>query len=423
MPSSGNIPAYRPSSSAAVRAYRAESSSTVRARTAPPERVRSLDVFRGLTIAAMILVTDPGTYSYTYHQLRHAAWDGATATDMIFPSFLFIVGMAITLSLPTRLQREGDRAALIWHVLGRSVLLIVVGLIVNGFPDYVWQTLRLPGILQRIGLCYMVAGTLYAFLLPQEEVMSDNSQRRLGVLGGVFAGVLVLYWFLLKSVNVPGIGAGHLDSFGNFPAYLDRNLFGVLHLWPYGLTQGMGVTYDPEGLLSTLGALATTLLGVLAGEWMSRDIPRGRKGVELTAGAFILLLLSLAFGHWMPVNKSLWTPTFVMFAGSISLGLFVFFWITVDWWNTKGWTLPGLIFGTNAILAFVLSSILTTLSDRIKLDQPGGGTISLRNWINDHWFATHLPPLHASLAYAVAVVLLNMLLIYPLYRKKIFLRL
>ena len=222
-------------------------------RSAGKERLLSLDVFRGVTVAAMILVTDPGTYSARYSPLCHSEWDGPTPTDIIFPSFLVAIGLAMTLSFTARMQRGANRASLLAHVLRRAVVLIFLGLLVNGFPDYPLHTIRIPGILQHIALCYLAGSILYLTLYSRQ---ADNDRiRRMIVIAAWTIGVLALYWALLKLVPVPGFGKGRLDSLGNFGGYVDRSVFSVRHLWAYGTTPGYGVTFDPDGLLVALSSL------------------------------------------------------------------------------------------------------------------------------------------------------------------------
>ena len=391
-------------------------------------RLVSLDVFRGMTVAGMILVTDPGTYSAVYSPLSHALWNGATATDMIFPSFLFIVGVSITLSFAARAGRGDSLGKLAVRVVRRTVLLILLGLLVNGFPDFQWHTLRLPGILQRIGLCYFCAGLLYLGLLHvgvmrRRGAGAEGRTVRVSVLAGVAATLLAGYWVLLKCVPVPGIGAGHLDSFGNLSSYIDRAVFGTNHLWAYGTTPGMGVTYDSEGLLSTLPAIAITLMGILAGEWMRTSQTGWRKAAGLTAAGVLLVASGLALSPLLPLNKRILTSTFGLLSGGVSVILFAFFYATVDLLRSRWWTLPGMIFGTNAIFAFTLSGVITTTLDRVHPHDAGGKLTNLHHWANDHLFATWLTAVHGSLAYAIVIVALNALLVYPLFQRRIFLRL
>jgi predicted acyltransferase len=387
------------------------------------DRLVSLDVYRGITVAGMILVTDPGTYGAVYRPLLHAEWNGATPTDMIFPSFLVMIGISMTFSFACRIERGADRGRLALHVLRRSVLLFFLGLLVNGFPDYNLHTIRIPGVLQRIALCYLFASLLYLVLSGRGEEAADaRSLRRSRGIAAVAVILLAGYWALLKLVPVPGFGAGRLDTMGNLGAYIDRSIFGVRHLWVWGLTPGYGVTFDPEGLLSTLPALGTTLMGVLAGEWMHTSHSPRRKAAVLAAAGLALLLLGLALNPWMPINKKIWTSSFALLSGGVGLLAFSFFYWILDILRWRAWATPALVFGTNAILAFVLSGVITTLSDRIHVFS-GGDRLTLHTWAYSYLFLTWLRPIHASLAYAISIVLLNLAILYPLYRKRIFLKL
>jgi predicted acyltransferase len=231
-------------------------------------RLVSLDVFRGLTIAGMILVTNPGLWSAVYWPLLHADWNGWTPADMIFPSFLVAVGIAMTLSFRTRMERGDTRAKLIWHVIRRSVIIFVIGLALNAFPQFDLHTLRIPGILQRIALCYLCGSLLYLYVAvgrERSDGLATRARMRATVISGTIIAILIGYWLLLMLVPVPGFGPGRLDSLGNLGAYIDRSLLGTRHLWQWGVTPSYGVTYDPEGLLSTVPAIATLLMGILVG--------------------------------------------------------------------------------------------------------------------------------------------------------------
>lgn len=377
----------------------------------PQTRLTSLDALRGLTVAAMILVTDPGTYEHVYPPLLHAQWQGATPTDMIFPTFLVITGIAITLAFSARLARGASRQTLLLHVLRRSALILLIGLILNAFPDFHLATLRLPGVLQRIAVCYLIGSLLY-LALP------ENQRRRAVVLALTIGILLAAYWAAITLISVPGFGPGHLDTLRSLPAFLDRKIFTVSHLWPWGTTPGVGVTFDPEGLLSTVPALATLLFGVLAGELLrSPRLTPTRKAATLAATGAALIALGLALSPAMPLIKKLWTPTFALLSGGVALLAFAALYAVIDLRNHRAWTPPALVFGTNAILAFALSGILTTTLDRIHI-----GPETLHAWANAHLFATWLPPRPASLSYALTIVGINLLLLLPLYRRHIFLR-
>jgi predicted acyltransferase len=385
--------------------------------TAP--RLTSLDAFRGFIIAGMILVTDPGTYSAVYKPLLHAQWENPTPTDMIFPSFLVIVGIAIPLSFASHLRRGKTRKEIFGHIIKRSVLLFLLGLILNGFPDYNLHTLRIPGVLQRIALCYLAGSTLYL-----AATNTDNTQRhrRGTIITVTLAALLAIYWALLKFVPVPGFGPGRLDSLGNLGAYIDRAIFGIQHLWPYGLTPGHGVTFDPEGLLSTLPAIATLLIGVLAGDWLQTNRTPHKKALILAIAGACLIFIGLILSPSMPLIKKIWTSTFAIYSGGVALLTFSVFYFILDVKRWRRWSTPLLVLGTNAILAFALSNIITTLTDRIHVTTNAGAILTIHQWLNQI-LASSLAPVHASLVYAVAIVLFNLVLIYPLYRRRIFLRL
>ncbi len=385
-------------------------------------RLLSLDVFRGVVVAGMILVTDPGTYSAVYPQLRHAVWQGATATDMIFPAFLVMVGVALTLSFRARLVRGASRGRLFGHALRRGAVMLVLGLVVNGFPSYDLHTLRIPGILQRIAVCYVFGALLYLGA-SEVGVGRERRARRAAVLAGATFVLLGGYWALLRWYPVPGFGAGRLDPLGNVAAYYDRAIFGVAHMFQWGVkTPGYGITFDPEGVLSTSTALATLLIGVLAGEWLGTERSRGKKGVGLLLAGAGLSLVGSGLSPWLPLNKSLLTSTFAMFSSGVALICFSCFHWLLDVRLGRGrWLVPALVFGTNAILAFALSQVVTSVLDLIHVTGDGE-RINLHAWLDRYWFATWLPPRPASLGYAVMIVAFDLALLYPLYRRRIFVR-
>jgi predicted acyltransferase len=381
-------------------------------------RLVSLDVFRGMVIAGMILVTDPGTYSYVYSPLRHAEWMGATATDMIFPAFLFMAGLSICFSFASQIKRGASHTMLVQRLLRRSLLLFILGLVLNGFPDYHLGTLRIPGILQRIAICYLCSGALYLIATsPGEQVEEARISKRVLLMAGVAFGLLALYWALLKLVPVPGIGAGHLDTFGSLPAYIDRRIFGINHLWIWGLTPGKGVTYDPEGLLSTLPAMFSTLAGIVAGGWMRSGRAAGTKALGLALAGCALAVSGLLLSPLLPLNKRIWTSTFALLSTGVSAAVFAALYAVVDLGGYRRGLLPAKILGTNAILAFTLSTIITSLFDRIHLQG-----LTMHEWIYQNLFANWLSPYPSSLAYAIVIVFLNIILLYPLYQKRLFVR-
>ncbi|MBW8860449.1 MAG: DUF1624 domain-containing protein, partial [Caulobacter sp.] len=250
-------------------------------------RIVALDVLRGLAVAGMILVTSPGSWDRAYAPLKNAAWRGWTPADLVFPTFLFCVGMAIGLSVPRLRTGEGASAALWLKIARRTALLIVLGLALNALPSFDLAHLRIPGVLQRIGLCYALASAIC--ILPARAQTDGRLGLNLGVVVLAVIGLLVGYWALLTFTPVPGFGVDRWDSQGALPAFIDRAAFTIPHLWPYGTTEGVGVTYDPEGLLSTLPATVNVLLGAVAATFLARS-GDGRQG----QGRVLAVLLALS---------------------------------------------------------------------------------------------------------------------------------
>jgi predicted acyltransferase len=403
--------------------------------SAPPSaerRLASLDVMRGLTIAGMILATNPGTYSAVFPLLTHAAWQGATPTDMIFPAFLFMVGVSTVFSIDARMRRGASRTALITHIVIRAIVLILIGLLVNGFPFYDLHHLRIPGILQRIALCNAAAALFYLGIarIGKAESSTESSAenattRTAAVLIFVIATLLIGYLCLLRYFPVPGFGPARYDSLGYLGAYMDRAIFTTRHLWAWGLTPGYGVTYDPEGLLSTLPAIANTLLGVLTGIWLRMPRPARSKAADLLYFGALLFVVAWPLSSLMPINKRIWTSTFALLSGGVTLLAFALLYWLLDIRSGPRWTRPAIeflrIFGTNAIAAFVLSSFITATLDTVHFNI-AGAAISLHHAAHQYLFAPWLPPRVGSLTYALAIVALNAALLYPLYRKRIYLR-
>jgi predicted acyltransferase len=365
-------------------------------------RLLSLDVFRGLTIAGMILVNNPGTWRAVYPPLTHADWHGWTPTDLIFPFFLFVVGVSITLALAPRRERGESRARLAARIVRRSVILFALGVFLAGFPDFNLATIRIPGVLQRIAVCYLAAALLFLVTTVRAQA-------------AVITGLLLGYWALMTLVPVPGFGAGDLGKEGNLAAYLDRTLLGP-HLWR------PAKVYDPEGILSTLPAIATTLAGVLTGHWLrSARTPSARVWGMGTAGV-AAVLLGLLWSRWFPINKALWTSSYVVFtAGAALLGLAACCWL-VEVRKWRRWATPFLVFGVNAIAAFVLSTFVARVLILAKITGADGSRAPWHRWLYEHLFATWATPVNASLLFALAYLLLWLALMGILYRRRIFIR-
>ena len=374
----------------------------------PHARLLSLDAFRGATIAAMVLVNNPGS-AEAYPQLQHSRWNGWTFTDWIFPFFLFIVGVAMTFSFARRLEEGADERSLLIHALRRGALIFALGLFVNGFPfwfdpNFSLSTWRIPGVLQRIGICY-IAATL---ILLRTSVRGQAAWA---------VSLLGAYWLLVKTVPVPGYGAGVLEAKGSLPWYIDSTLFGG-HTWIYAPAPG----FDPEGLLSTIPAVATTLLGVLTGSWLRSARSKEEKTAWMFTAGMVLLLLGTVADMWIPINKNMWTSSYVLFMGGWSLACLATMYWLIDVRGFSGWATPFVVFGMNAIAIYVLSETAATALWEIHWRQPGGQSATLHEFLYTTLFAPLARPIDASLLFAIAFVAAMYLSAWALWRKKWFLK-
>lgn len=353
----------------------------------------------------MVLVNNPGSWSHVYWPLRHAEWHGFTPTDMVFPFFLFIVGVSIPLALGMRLELGGPdgRNALVGRVLRRSAAIFALGLLLHALPFFHLATLRIPGVLQRIAVCYLLA----ALLVVLTEGVA-GWRRQAGVAGALLVG----YWVLMTRVPPPGGVAGDLSPAGSLAGYVDRLVLGP-HIWQ------VAKVYDPEGVLSTLPAVATTLLGVLAGHWIRGPRPGRRVAAGLLVGGLAATGVGWLWGLSFPINKALWTSSYALFmSGLATVALAACYWsIEVRGW--RGWAKPFVVLGVTALPLFFLSSFMARLLVLIRVG-PGGPR--LQAWLFDHLFAPWLPPIDASLAYALAYVLLWWGLMWALHRSGVRLR-
>ncbi len=374
---------------------------TLRTMTASPTaaatRLVSLDVFRGLTMAAMVIVNNPGDWGTVYAPLLHAEWHGWTPTDLIFPFFLFIVGVSITLS----------RKSAGWgSIFRRAAIIFALGLFLAGYPRFDLATWRIPGVLQRIAVCYLFAAAAYR--------LTAGERRRQGILLASAAMALsIIYWLIMAFVPAPGGVAGDLSPEGNLGAWIDRALMDG-HLWK--------PRWDPEGLLSTIPAIATTLFGIVAGLWLGADAPANRKAAVLMVAGIAGVALGHLWGLVFPINKNLWTSSYVIFtAGGASLLLGLCYWaIDVKGW--RAWTKPFVILGTNAITLFMLSGLLVDTMGLFRVTGSDGREVGLSRYIYAEYFAPLAAPKNASLSYAIANLVVLFLILTWLYRRKIFLR-
>ena len=397
------------------------------ASSAPRERLISLDVFRGITIAGMLLVNDPGTWSAIFPPLEHAAWDGWTPTDLIFPFFLFIVGITTYLSMSARRARGDEDPALVKQILRRGIIIYLLGFAMAMFPFYQWGTIdalpnangwdriifriehvRILGVLPRIGIVYICAGLLTLKTTLKQQVI-------------IIATVLLGYWFAMTLIPVPGenaIGAVLLHTKDrNLAAYLDRLILGTNHTWIGS------VTFDPEGPMSTIPAIATAMLGVIAGRWLAlKEKPLLERISGLFAVGSIAMVLGLMWNWSFPINKNLWTSSYVIFtAGMACVALATTMWI-VDYRNVKWWTKPFVVFGVNPIVAYVGSGVMARLIYTLWHVNYAGKPTAFQDAVYQSVFLPWLPPRVASLAFAITFVLFWYGILLILYRRKIILK-
>ena len=373
------------------------------------DRLHSLDFFRGATVVAMIIVNNPGTWDAVYGPLRHATWNGCTPTDLIFPFFLFIVGVSIHFAYHTR-KREGLNKKNLLKIVKRAAIIFLLGLFLAWFTLPLGRmfdgerlaTLRIPGVLQRISLVFLFCSLIY---------FKTNwlGQIRIATF------LLVAYYLMMVLLPVPGFGPANLEPGTNLAAWSDRLLLDG-HLWP------QSQTWDPEGVLSTLPAIATGLLGTLTGQ-LFHEIknPAERVSWMFLIGG-VLILSGLCWDIAFPINKALWTSSYVLYTGGLAIqGLAASHWI-IDIHHRQSWIKPFLYFGMNAIFAFVASGILVKILLRMKITDSTGDTESLWNYLYQHLYASWLEPKIASLLFAFTLVLLFYIVLRWMYGRKIFIK-
>ena len=371
-------------------------------------RLICLDIFRGLAVAGMILVDNPGSDDKVYWPIAHAEWNGWTPADFIFPSFLFLVGVSLVFSFAKRRERGDSRGQILLHVFIRSLLLIAIGLLVNASPfiGVDFHALRFEGVTQRIALCCFAAAIL--------ELWSHRRGQIIAIVVCLFG-----YWALLRFVPVPGLGVPgreipFMDPNQNLAAWLDRKLF-TGHLFDG--------TRDPEGILSTIPAVATTLLGVLTGHWLRSRKAAATKAIVMLLAGICGLVAGEVWNMWFPINKNLWTSSFVLFSGGFALiFLAILFWmLEIKLWRGV-WTIPILVFGMNAIAGFVADSLVYGPGYGFTVKHADGTTLSWHDAAQAKLVSLGASPPNASLIYSLGAVIFCWILLWLLWRKRIFLK-
>ncbi len=374
-----------------------------------PERLVSLDAFRGFTIASMVLVNNPGDWGHLYRQLGHAEWNGWTFTDWVFPFFLFIVGVAMTFSLARRQLQVHERAPLVLSLWKRAAIIIGIGLLLNLIPNFNFETVRVPGVLQRIGLCILLAAPIVVYCGWRAQ-------------GAWILLCFAVYAVLMLAVPVAApdgvIAAGALEPGRDFGAHVDRLLLSG-HLW------AKSKTWDPEGLVSTLPAVATLLFGVLAGHALAARVDAAARTVWLLlAGLLCLWVGAMMDAVFMPINKSLWTPSYAVFMTGWALVVFAAFYWLMDAVGegtvrarARRVFLPFTIYGMNALFIFAFSGLVAKMMAFIKWGDPA---VSLKAWAYAPIKALPVAPVNASLLFAILFNLAMFAVAWFMWKKKWF---
>jgi predicted acyltransferase len=374
-----------------------------------PARLLSLDVFRGLTVAAMILVNNPGSWAHIYAPLRHAEWHGCTPTDLIFPFFLFIVGVSISYALGSK-KGHMSHSKLIFTALKRALILFGLGLFLNLFPKVftdpmeAFQTVRIPGVLQRIAVVFFITAVIFIKTSPKTQLR-------------ILIGILLAYWAMMTLIPVPGVGFANLEKETNLGAWLDRTLLTEAHLWR------SAKTWDPEGIFSTLPAIGTGIFGLLIGTWLKRkDKEESVKISWMFSIGILAVILGLIWDLCFPINKALWTSSFVLYAGGLaSIGLALCYWL-IDVQGFKKGTTPFVVYGINAITVFFLSGLIPRILTMIKVNMPDGTVLTSREWLYESFYSPYFSPINASLAGAVTFIVIWLGILWWMYSRKIIIK-
>ena len=380
----------------------------------PPKRLTSLDVFRGITIAGMILINMAGVTDQVYPFLLHADWHGCTPTDLVFPFFLFIVGVAMAFSISKYLNITKTPASPVYkkgwgglysRIIRRSTLLFILGLFLNGFWNYDWNTIRIMGVLQRISLSYFFAA-LIVIKLPQKGQVT------------VAFLLLISYWIAMSFIPVPGYGVGNLTRDGNLGAYIDRLIIGTAHLYKGDKFNSLG---DPEGLFSTIPAVVSVLLGYFTGEWLGKQPVKSRTTMTLLIVGLSCLVIGEVWGFGFPINKKLWTSSYVIFTTGWALLLLAACYELVEVRCFRRWGKPFEVMGLNAIFVFVASVLMIKILVKTHIGT-GKNSPTIYTWIYEHFFTSWAGAMNGSLLFALVTLLFWWGVVYGMYRKRWFVK-
>ncbi|MGI4805247.1 MAG: acyltransferase family protein [Janthinobacterium lividum] len=369
----------------------------------PKPRLLSLDVFRGITVAMMTLVNNPGDWGHIYTPLEHSEWNGCTPTDLVFPFFLFIVGVSIVFALESKKADPALHRQLITNIIRRAVILFAIGLILSLFPHFNFATVRIPGVIQRIAVVYLIVGLLYLFQTRKAMLIT-------------FWVILIGYYLLMTFVPVPGVGYANLNPETNLGAWIDRSILGEAHLWK------SSKTWDPEGILTDLPAVATGIFGVLIGTFLKRKQDEAQKVSWLFAVGVLAVITGLLVDLFFPINKALWTSSYVLYAGGLAvIGLTLLYWL-IDVQGYKRFTKPFVIFGVNAITVYTFSGIIPRVLTMITFHNAEGNLQTLQEYLYNTFFVPYFSPINASLAGGLTYVLIWYVILWLMYRKNIIIK-
>lgn len=365
-------------------------------------RLTSLDVFRGITIATMILVNNPGSWNHVYPLLLHAKWHGYTPTDLVFPFFLFIAGTAMAFSLSKYAEKNQPTAKVYWRIARRCALLFLIGLLLNAYSSLALNTeLRIMGVLQRISLAYLLAAIAVLHL----------KRKQLYFLA---AFLLIDYWVVMQLIPLAGAVTDNLSPEGNFAAYVDRLVLTQKHLWG-------NRSYDPEGLFSTLPSVVTVLAGYFTGQWLKKQPIKSPTSVSLVIFGVVCLAIGSLWGLVFPINKALWTSSYVVVTAGWALFLLAACYEAIEVRGWHKWGRPFEVMGLNAIFLFVASGIGARIIIFTKIGT-GENAPSIKSWLYESFFQPWAGDLNGSLAFAIANILFWWLVLYWMYRQKCFLK-